>query len=84
MYSSPNLMERNPIAINGIRGEMIVWTCKWYPDYYRGNKWDASIREVYFDYDGVIWYIEFDSHMDRAEQSKADFEHVLQTFKILN
>jgi len=42
------------------------------------------LREVYFDYNGLIWRIDIRSDSTTAEEDKADFEHVLQTFKILN
>jgi uncharacterized protein YjbK len=40
-------------------------------------------RWVYFDYSGFIWQIEIEYEGEIAEQAKADFEHVIQTFKIL-
>lgn len=43
-------------------------------------------RYVYFEYDGFIWNIGIVSGplQNEAEQAKADFEHILQTFKILD
>jgi hypothetical protein len=83
-YVAPNLQERVPIIVNGIQGEMIVWTCQWIPDFYPGTKRDAISRDVYFDWGGLIWEIGFVSHTDRAEQAKVEFEHLLETFQILD
>jgi|WetSurMetagenome_2_1015567.scaffolds.fasta_scaffold378016_2 hypothetical protein len=40
-------------------------------------------REVSFVYNDLLWTISIDSDVSTAEAEKADFEHVLQTFKIL-
>jgi len=41
-------------------------------------------REAYFDYKGLIWNVAIDSDESEADQAKGDFEHILQTFKILD
>ncbi|MBN1643307.1 MAG: hypothetical protein JW856_00580 [Dehalococcoidales bacterium] len=42
------------------------------------------IREVDFDANGFSWMIQMSSDSSTAEADKADFEHILQTFKILD
>jgi hypothetical protein len=42
------------------------------------------IREVAFDAKGYVWMIQIRSVSSTAEADKADFEHILQTFKILD
>ena len=41
------------------------------------------IKEVYFDYTGLIWNIEGEAEMEMVDQLKADFDHILESFKIL-
>jgi hypothetical protein len=41
-------------------------------------------REVHFDAKGYVWLIQIRSDSTTAEADKADFEHILQTFKILD
>ncbi len=41
-------------------------------------------REVHFDAKGFVWMIQMRSDSSTAEADKADFEHILQTFKILD
>jgi hypothetical protein len=40
-------------------------------------------RRVYFDHNGLVWEISIESISAAAEADKADFEHILQTFKFL-
>lgn len=41
-------------------------------------------RTVEFDAKGFVWFIQMTSDSSTAEADKADFEHILQTFKILD
>jgi hypothetical protein len=41
-------------------------------------------REVYFDTKGLRWMLQMRSDSSTADADKPDFEHVLQSFKILN
>jgi hypothetical protein len=47
------------------------------------EKYYDAVRHVYFDYKGLIWRIGMQSDSSTADAEKADFEHVLQTFKFL-
>ena len=42
------------------------------------------IRQVRFEAKGYVWMIKIDSDSSTAEADEADFEHVLQTFQILD
>jgi hypothetical protein len=42
------------------------------------------IREVRFDAKGYVWMIQIRSDSSTAESDKADFEHIVATFKILD
>ena len=55
---------------------------------YYGTNEDIStlneiIREAIFYYNNLAWVIAIDSDSSTAEVDKADFDHVIQTFKIL-
>jgi hypothetical protein len=41
-------------------------------------------RCVYFDQGGLVWMIRVTSTEEVAEETKADFEHILETFKVLD
>jgi len=41
-------------------------------------------REVRFDANGLLWFIQMRTDSSTAEAEKPDFEHVLETFKILD
>jgi hypothetical protein len=41
-------------------------------------------RELYFDAKGLVWMIQMSSDSSTAEADKADFEHIIQTFKVLD
>ena len=43
----------------------------------------AVYREVHFDANGFIWMIQMMSDSTTAEADKPDFEHIIQTFNIL-
>jgi hypothetical protein len=81
-----DILERTTININGISGELLVYSHKVglierLP--YESSKIIRINRTLYFDHSGLLWSIIIESDEDKAEQAKADFEHILQTFKIL-
>ena len=41
-------------------------------------------KEIYLDYNGLIWRMTAKCDQDMADQVKADFDHILQTFKLLD
>jgi hypothetical protein len=83
---SANIIERSSIIILGRQAELIVYSHKSIimpeapPASYNVTK---ITREVFFDHSGAIWRIIIDSDEERSDQAKSDFEHILQTFKIL-
>jgi len=89
------VLERSPVVISGISGELVVSTYDLYshripwPDpVFKGAPQGPELieisREVYFDNNGFAWYIRMTSTEEVAEEAKADFEHVINTFKILD
>ncbi len=76
------LLERSSTEVSGTQGEYIVYS--FVP---RGGNLGLGpvvSREVYFDHDGLIWEIDLTSKEGIADTVKGEFEHVLQTFKILD
>ena len=80
------LLEQTGVTVSNVPAKLIAYTERNIQPIDRGLKeppfevW----REVFFDYNGLIWEIEMRSDSSTAEEDKADFEHILQTFKILN
>jgi hypothetical protein len=38
---------------------------------------------LYFEHDSYVWWIQFDYPIEMTKEAKADFDHMLKTFKIL-
>lgn len=72
------LLERSAVTVDGIQGELIAYQTNEIigpPVVYMAN--------VYFDYGEFTWSFDAGADLDLAETVRADFDHVLQTFKIL-
>jgi hypothetical protein len=86
-YLEFRLLERSQISVSGVQGEQIIFSHMWKPEGFLGQKGEPypwKGREVYFYYNGVIWKFDVDSPLSNWEQANSDFEHILQTFKILD
>lgn len=68
--------EQSLTTVAGISGELVVYLDSRMPN-------TPSIREVFFVFDGLLWNIFIYSDVSKADQAKADFNQILQTFKIL-
>jgi len=80
------LLERSSIQVVGVNGQRIVYSWASIPARHgiAGEPIPSLAREVYFYQDGQLWNISISSDELTTEAAKADFEHVLRTFKILN
>jgi hypothetical protein len=81
-----NILERKAVIVSGVQGEQVVFTGS--PLFPIRSSTDQPkpieyTRTTYFDYAGLIWNIEavYEASMD--ERLKVDYEHIVQTFKIL-
>ncbi len=73
-WASFRLVDRYRLFVAGAQGDLI--------EYYVRAEHKSG---VYFDHAGLIWSIELRSKDDRNyAQSAADFDHIVQTFKILD
>jgi len=72
------LLERSAVTVDGIQAELIA---------YQTNEIIGPpvvyMADVYFDYGGFTWAFDAKADLDLAETVRADFDYVLQTFKIL-
>ena len=88
------VLERSSVNISGISGEQVIYT---YDDFSRrmplldapleGEPAGPSLiwidRAIFFDYNGLVWFIRMKSTEETSEQTKLDFEHLTETFRIL-
>ena len=79
------LLERSVVEIAGVRAELVVFLDEISRDWVRVPEPVPSIsRELYFDCGGLIWNIYCSSILDAAEADNVHFEHLLETFRILD
>lgn len=94
-FEVSKVLERSPVNINGIMGELLVYTWDMMsprmdlPDGpLEGTPQQPSLmmigRGAYFDHDGLVWMIRMDSAEEVAEETRLDFEHVLGSFKFID
>ena len=93
------IIEISNVTMAGMQGEMLVyshhapkvsdqfgWSCSPrkinHPDNPNNVLWIDRI--AYFSSGNKLWSVEIGWSESKAEQQKADFDHILQTFKILN
>jgi hypothetical protein len=81
------LLDQSELSVAGVTGQQIVY---FYDRGFRGLPGDpvqeplpTIMRKVYFDHGGLIWSLALRSNQATAEGDWADFEHVLETFRIL-
>ncbi len=73
------LLDRSPVVVSGIEGEQVT---------YMDKKMLLSpvidwVREVYFDYDGLVWIITTSCDEDKQQDFRPDFASVLSSFTVL-
>lgn len=80
-----SLLEQSPITMSGIEGGLIAYILDWtIPFAVKDGPQLKYKRIVALDYGGYIWVIEAMADTDMVEQVKADFDHIVQTFEILD
>jgi hypothetical protein len=87
-YKDFLLLERSKVIFAGVQSEQIVYSYTYmHIEDVQINmhvvKTPTIVRIIFFDYHEQIWFISVEAHGSYANQSKADFDHILQTFKIL-
>ncbi len=75
------LLERSPVNMAGIQGERVIYS---YFGFYYNDPETGTAYEAYFDSEGLIWeVVMLADEYAAAERARADFEHLLETFQIL-
>ncbi len=78
-----SLLERSKIVVSGVQGELAAIRYPIPPNIAYYGPGPTITRIVSFDKDDLIWVITLNSNQEAADKAKADFEHILQTFKFL-
>lgn len=83
-WANFQLLKRVPRSVSGVTGEMVVYLVdKLMPIPVEDGENLEYVRALYFDYDGLLWEIRAKCDQNIKEQVEADFEHIAQSFKIL-
>ncbi|MBN2543352.1 hypothetical protein JXI42_10850 [bacterium] len=78
------LLERSPITVSGVEGELIIYLVdKLMPIPVEDGKNLEYVRAAYFDYNDLTWKIVAKCNQDIQEEVTAYFNHIIETFKIL-
>jgi hypothetical protein len=86
------IIDHSSVTTNSIQGEQIIYQYTLCPDPYKvvdGNivkseSIPSIAYRLYFEKNDYIWNITIDSILERAEQSKEDFDYIIKSFKFLN
>jgi hypothetical protein len=79
------ILDRSAVEVAGVRAEQVVFFCRVPRDYPLGAEPTPVVkRSLYFEYDGLIWMIGSSSDQAVAEADNVHFEHMLETFRILD
>lgn len=80
------LLDKSEITVDGVRADKIIFleglNIAPRMDGIKEQFYWVK-RQVFFDYNGLIWIIEMSSDQSTAAVDGKDFEHILQTFKFL-
>jgi hypothetical protein len=82
-----NLLERSPVTVAGFSGEKIIYisnTLLPFPSSSGEEQPLQTTKAIYFNVGNDVWIIEAQYESDMEERVSAEFDHILQTFKILN
>jgi hypothetical protein len=83
-WANFKLLSRTPFTVSGIQGELIEYLVdRLMPIPVEDGKNLDYFCAVYFDYNGLTWEIEAQCIQEIREQVKADFDFIIQSFKII-
>jgi len=75
------LLERSQVTVDGSEGDQLTFS---YAQAVAGQSLSTISRDAFFEQGGLIWNITMRSPATILEANKAHFEHLLQTFRVLN
>jgi hypothetical protein len=76
------LIDRSPVNVDEVIAEQVIYSYILQSDKELEDTNFISYR-VYFEKNGFFWKIIIEAISDRTEQAKRDFEHIIQTFRII-
>jgi len=79
------ILDRSSVSIDGVNGKKLI--SSYTPDTYESDLKESTLlinRKVYFDHNGLIWEIMMISIEEVAEADEPGWEHLLETFRILD
>ncbi len=79
--------ERSPVTVDGAQGEVVVFRYITFELADVGTELGgrpAISYEAYFQGNGLLWSIIVQSIASRADEARADFEHVMRSFRFLD
>lgn len=82
-----NIIERSTMVVDGVTGEYVYFSSSPLLSLTKtadGGNPTQYTRSIYFDHDGLVWQIEAEYESEMVERVYADFDHIVQTFKILD
>jgi hypothetical protein len=83
-WANFKLLNRSPLTVSGVQGELIEYLVdRLMPIPREDGKNLDYVCAVYFDYNGLLWMIEAKCIQELKEQVKADFDYIVQSFKII-
>ncbi len=80
--TNQEITERSPIRITGVDGEQLVYTYKLENDI--GMPSQITCWVAVFEGKGQIWFITMGTNIEPPDEAKADFDHLIGTFKFLD
>jgi hypothetical protein len=91
-YRDFEVIDRSPVTIAGVAGEQVTFSyCFFESDPVMDDEGPhfklpitLIVRCAYFDHAGFIWEIFLQSTEGMVEEDEAHFEHILETFTILD
>jgi hypothetical protein len=83
-WANFQLLERSPLTVSGVQGEKIEYLVdRLMPIPTEDGENLDYVCAVYFDYNELTWVIEARCIQELKDQVKADFDYIIQSFKII-
>ncbi len=83
-WANYQLLEHSSLTVSGVKGELVEYLVDRLMPIPRedGENLDYHCA-VYFDYNDLLWVIEAKCIQEMREQVKADFDYIVNSFKII-
>jgi len=81
-WQNAEISERSPLRVAGVDGDKLVYAYVIEDNIDMPNRINCWVAA--FDVKGQIWFITMGTNMEAPDEAKADFEHLINTLKLLN